>query len=73
VGKQKVLTMSTLLAADWVAKPADCLGFRMFLRVPSHCKGWNAVRVPPRAQCFRRSAAFMCLFVCTLCTLSPLI
>jgi hypothetical protein len=50
VGKQKVLTMSTLLAADWVAKPADCLGFRMFLRVPSHCKGWNAVRVPPRAQ-----------------------
>ena len=26
-------------------------------------KGWNAVRVPPRAQCFRRSGAFYPYFM----------
>jgi hypothetical protein len=30
----------------------------MISRVPSVCRGGNAVRVPPRAQCFRSSAAF---------------
>jgi prophage maintenance system killer protein len=36
----------------------DWPGFGMFSGVRSACKGWNAVRVPPRAQCFRMSEAF---------------
>ena len=44
--------MSPLLASDPVLLPSYCLGFRMFSRVPRVFKGWNVVRVPPRAQCF---------------------
>ena len=57
-----VCTLCTLRAADWVELVPDRAGFRMFPREPSVCKGWNAVRVPPRAQCFRRSVAFLVLF-----------
>ncbi len=53
-GKKEVLTMSTLVASDW----ADWLGLPMFSGVPSVFRRWNAVRVPPRAQCYRRSEAF---------------
>ena len=49
--------MSTLFVSDRILHPSDCSGFRMFSPVPSVFKGWNVVRVPPRAQCFRRSAA----------------
>jgi hypothetical protein len=49
--------MSTLWLPDWGVQPPDRAGFRMFPREPSVCVGWDAVRVPPRAQCFRRSGA----------------
>jgi hypothetical protein len=49
--------MSTLLVSYWAKQPSDWLGFRMFSQVPSVYAGWNAVRVPPRAQYFRRSEA----------------
>ena len=52
-----VWTMSTLRASDRVVHRPDWLGFRMFPEDPSVCRGWNAIRVPPRAQCFRRSEA----------------
>ncbi len=42
--------MSTLLASDWVVLVPDWLGFGMFSGVPYVCRGWKAVRVPPRAQ-----------------------
>ena len=43
-------TLSTLLESDWVIYPEDWAGFGMFSGVSSVCKGWNAVRVPHRAQ-----------------------
>jgi hypothetical protein len=49
--------MSTGWASDWAVHRPDWLGCGTFSGVPSVCKGWNAVRVPPRAQCFRRSGA----------------
>ena len=58
LGKKEVWTMSTLFASDRVVYRSDWAGFGMFSGVPRVCKGWNAVRVPPRAQCFRRSGAF---------------
>jgi hypothetical protein len=42
-----------------VVNPLDGFVFRMIPPVPSIPKGWNVVQVPPRAQGFRRSAAFM--------------
>ncbi len=50
LGKKEVWTMSTLLASDRVVYRSDWAGFGMFSGVPSVCRGWNAVRVPPRAQ-----------------------
>jgi hypothetical protein len=50
VGKKRVWTMSTLLASDWAVHRSDRAGFRMFPRESSVRKGWNAVRVPPRAR-----------------------
>jgi hypothetical protein len=47
-----VLTVSTQLASDRVVYRPDCLGLLMFYGLPSVYKGRNAVRVPPRAQCF---------------------
>ena len=40
-------------------------GFRMFSGLPSVCKGWNAVRVPPRARMTPRQRGF-CFNVWTL-------
>ena len=54
-GRKGVWTMSTFRASDRVVPGSDRAGFRMFPRLPSVCRDWNAVRVPPRAQCFRRS------------------
>ena len=45
-----VCTMCTLWASDWAVWVSDRAGFRMFPGLPNVCKGWNAVRVPPRAQ-----------------------
>jgi hypothetical protein len=36
----------------------DWAGFRRFSGEWRKFKGWNPVRVPPRAQCFRRSGVF---------------
>jgi hypothetical protein len=52
------LTMSTPCASDCLEQSSYCFGFRMFSPVRSVHKGRNVVRVPPRAQCFRRSKAF---------------
>jgi hypothetical protein len=49
--------MSTPSPSDWIVRRSDRGGFHMFLRVPSVGKAWNAVRVPPRAQCFPCSGA----------------
>ena len=57
-GEVGVWTVSTLWVADWAVAVPDWAGFRMFWRESSACKGWILVRVPPRAQCFRRSGAF---------------
>jgi len=57
-----VWTVSTLWVADWAVPVPDWPGFRMFRRDSSVGKGRNPVRVPPRAQCFRRSVAFWCFF-----------
>ena len=54
VGRIGVWTVSTLWVSDWAVPMPDCAGFRMFGRESSVCKGWSPVRVPPRAQCFRR-------------------
>ena len=51
--------MSTLLVSDRVLLPSDYFGFRMFSRVPSVCKGWNTVRVPPRARHIPSSEGFL--------------
>ena len=61
-GRSGVWTLSTLWVSDWVGLVPDWAGFRMFQRESSVCKGWNPVRVPPRAQCFRRSAVFLVFF-----------
>jgi hypothetical protein len=45
-------------ASDWVVHGPDWLGLLMFSRVPSVFKGWNTVRVPPRAQCFPGQRSF---------------
>ena len=42
--------MSTLLVSDSVVLVPDWAGSLVFSGVPSGCEGWNAVRVPPRAQ-----------------------
>ena len=71
-GKKGVCTMCTPWASDWVVPVPDGAGFRMFRRESSVCKGRNAVRFPPRAQCFRRSGAFLVLFSCAHCAHSRL-
>jgi hypothetical protein len=48
--KRGVCTMCTPQASDWAVHRSDWVGLRMFSGVPSVCKVWNAVRVPPRAQ-----------------------
>jgi hypothetical protein len=62
--------LSTLWASDRAVHRSDRAGFRMFPRVPSVCKGWNAVRVPPRAQHDPSSEGF-CFNVWTLTPAGP--
>ena len=54
--------MCTPWASDRVVLATDWAGLAMFPGEFSVCKGWNPVRVPPRAQCFRSSAAFLVFF-----------
>lgn len=49
--------MSTLWASDSIEHRSDRPGFAVFSGIPSVCKGRNAVRVPSRAQYFRKSKA----------------
>jgi len=42
--------MRTLFASDRVVYRSDWAGLLMFSGLPSDFKGWNAIRVPPRAQ-----------------------
>jgi len=51
--------MSTPFASDPDVQAMDCFGFRMLLGVPSVCKAWNAVRVPPRAHHIPSSEGFL--------------
>ncbi len=55
--KNKVCTMCTPWASDRAVHRLDWLGLAIFTGVVSVCKSWSPVRVPPRAPCFRRSAA----------------
>ena len=54
--------MCTPWASDRVVLVSDWAGLRRFAGEWRIFKGWNPVRVPPRAQCFRRSGAFWCFF-----------
>lgn len=56
-------TMSTLLASHRLVEPSNRVGFGTFSQLPSVCKAWNTVRVPPWARCFLRSGAFCLLTV----------
>jgi hypothetical protein len=62
-----VWTMSTDSASDRVVLRSDRPGFRTFPPLPSVCKGWNAVRVPPRARVFPGQGP-VSLRVCTNCS-----
>ncbi|ABK03175.1 hypothetical protein Arth_1785 [Arthrobacter sp. FB24] len=65
VDKKRVCTMCTLSALDQVVLVADWVEFRMFSGLPSVCKGWSPVRVPPRARITPRQRGF-CFNVWTL-------
>ena len=54
--------MCTPWASDRFVLVPDWAVLGMFPGESSVCKGWNPVRVPPRAQCFRRSAGFWLIF-----------
>jgi hypothetical protein len=64
-GQKGVFTFCTLWASDLVVVVPDWAGFRRFPGEPSDCKGWNAVRVPPRAQ-HNPSSEGLCFNVWTL-------
>jgi len=63
--------MSTLSMSDYLVQPPDYPGFRMFSRLSSVFRGWNAVRVPHRAQYFPSSEGF-CFNLYTPCGRVPL-
>jgi hypothetical protein len=63
--------MCTLWALDRVVLVADWAGLPMFSGVPRVCRGWNAVRVPPRARITPRQRGF-CFNVWTLSRRVPL-
>jgi hypothetical protein len=50
--KKRVCTMCTPWASDRVVRVPDWAGLRRFSGEWRIFKGWNPVRVPPRAQCF---------------------
>jgi hypothetical protein len=54
-----VCTMCTLRAADRLELGSDRAGFGMFSGERRICRGWNAVRVPPRAQHDPSSEGFL--------------
>jgi hypothetical protein len=60
-----VFTLCTLWRSDWAVLRSDRAGFRMFLRLPSVCRGLSQVRVPPRARMTPRQRGF-CFNVWTL-------
>lgn len=57
-GEPGVWTVSTLSVTDWAVPVPYWPVLGMFPGESSVCKVRNPVRVPPRAQCFRRSGAF---------------
>ena len=57
--KDGVCTMCTHCPSDWAVPRPDRAGLGMFSGEGRNIKGVNAVRVPPRAQCFRRSGAYL--------------
>ena len=61
-GKKGVCTMCTPWASDRVVLVPDWAGLRRLAGEWREFKGWNPVRVPPRAQCFRRSGSFLVFF-----------
>lgn len=63
MSKERVWTMSTLIAPDRIVQPPDWPGFRLFPRDPSDSKAWNRVRVPPRARHNPSSEGFLLLSV----------
>ncbi|KQN86578.1 hypothetical protein ASE96_13515 [Arthrobacter sp. Leaf69] len=52
VGSNGVWTVSTLWVSDWVVLVPDWAGLRRFAGEWLVFKGWNPVRVPPRARVF---------------------
>ena len=60
--KMRVCTMCTPWASERVVLVTDWAGLRRFSGEWRKFKPWNPVRVPPRAQCFRRSGAFWAFF-----------
>ena len=52
VGKERVCTMCTPWASDRVVLVPDWAGLRRFSGEWRKFKGWNPVRVPPRARVF---------------------
>jgi hypothetical protein len=62
LGKMRVCTMCTPWASDRVALLPDWAGVPRISGEWPKFKGWNPVRVPPRAQCFLRSGAFLVFF-----------
>jgi hypothetical protein len=52
VGTIGVWTVSTLWVADWVVLVPDWAGLRRFSGEWRKFRGWNPVRVPPRARVF---------------------
>ena len=68
--KLGVWIVSTLWVTDWVVSVPDWAGFRMFRRESSVCKGWNPVRVPPRARVSLLRGFFVFLRVNSVHTLA---
>ena len=71
-GEWGVWIVSTLWVSDWAVPVPDCPGFRMSRRESSVSGGLEPGSSPPRAQCFRRSGAFLLLFSCGQCPHSRL-
>ena len=63
--------MCTPWASDRVVLVADWAGFGRFFGEWRICRARSPVRVPPRAQCFRRSEAFKPLTLLTVSTPCP--
>ena len=59
---KRVCTMCTPWASDRVVLVPDWPGLRRISGEWREVKDWNPVRVPPRAQCFRRSGGFLVFF-----------